>query len=83
MPTKENYGHISKPIHSLVENPDFGRVIFHTWSYKESYNTRTEALILRKRCGYDIYTKSVSDTELHVIKRGSEDKTPIEVYLGV
>lgn len=65
-------GKISKPIREMIEGDEFGRVIFKVGSFRQKFNTRTAALGNRRRHGFDIYTKSESDDELQVIRRGFE-----------
>ena len=74
-------GKISKPIHDMMESAEFGRVIFKVGSFRQKFNTRTAALGNRSRHGFDIYTKSESDDEVHVIRRGFEHLPGIVVDL--
>lgn len=77
---KTEAGKVSKPIRDLMDSKKFGRVIFKVSDFKQQFNTRTAALGNRNRHGYDIYTQSHGN-ELHVIKRGFEDKAAFIVDL--
>ena len=79
MTTKD--GKISRPIHEMMEGDQYGRVIFLVADFRQKFNTRTAALGNRSRHGFDIYTQSRSDEELHVIKRGCEDLQAMVVDL--
>lgn len=79
---KLDSGDISSPIHEMMSDPEYGRVIFRVDSFHQMYNTRTAALGTKRRHGYDIYTKSEGSNELHVIKRGCESLKAMSVDLG-
>jgi hypothetical protein len=70
---KTEAGKVSKPIRDLMDSKKYGRVIFKVSDFKQQFNTRTAALGNRNRHGFDIYTQSRGEYELHVIKRGCED----------
>lgn len=80
---KTEYGRVSEPIKELVDRGRFGRVIFKVSDFRQQFNTRTAALGTRNRHGYDIYTKSRGENELHVIRRGCEDMAAFIVDLRV
>ena len=71
---KTESGKVSKPIRDLMDSNKYGRVVFKVGDFKQQFNTRTAALGNRNRHGFDIYTQSHGEYELHVIKRGWEDK---------
>ncbi len=77
---KTERGKVSGPIKDLMNRSQYGRVIFMVDDFKQQFNTRTAALGNRNRHGYDIYTQSHGN-ELHVIKRGFEDKASFIVDL--
>ena len=70
---KTEAGKVSAPIRELMNKKKYGRVIFIVQDFKQQFNTRTAALGNRNRHGFDIYTQSHGENELHVIKRGCED----------
>ena len=78
---KTESGKVSGPIRELMDRNKFGRVIFKVSDFRQQFNTRTAALGNRNRHGFDIYTKSNGEHELHVIKRGCEDKAAFVVDL--
>ena len=78
---KTEDGKIARPIQEMMESNKIGRVIFKVGSFKQKFNTRTAALGHKKRHGYDIYTQSRKEDELHVIRRGSEVLPAIVVDL--
>lgn len=78
---KTESGKVSAPIKDLMDHPGIGRVIFKVSDFKQQFNTRTAALGNRNRHGFDIYTKSNGENELHVIKRGCEDMAAFVVDL--
>lgn len=77
---KTESGKVSGPIKMLMDRSQYGRVIFKVDDFRQQFNTRTAALGNRNRHGYDIYTQSHGN-ELHVIKRGYEDKAAFIVDL--
>ncbi len=77
---KTESGKVSGPIKMLMDRSQYGRVIFKVDDFRQQFNTRTAALGNRNRHGYDIYTQSHGN-ELHVIKRGFEDKAAFIVDL--
>jgi len=77
---KTESGKVSGPIKILMDRSQYGRVIFKVNDFRQQFNTRTAALGNRNRHGYDIYTQSHGN-ELHVIKRGYEDKASFIVDL--
>lgn len=74
-------GKISAPIRKMMDGNVYGRVIFIVSDFRQKFNTRTAALGNRSRHGFDIYTQSHGENEVHVIRRGFEDLPGLEVDL--
>ena len=78
---KTENGRISGPIAEMMRDDLYGRVIFIVEDFRQKFNTRTAALGTGKRHGYDIYTKSNGENEVHVIRIGYEDYPAMRVDL--
>ena len=78
---KTENGRISQPIQQMMAGNKFGSVTFKVRDFRQKFNTRTAALGNKSRHGFDIYTKSDSDDEVRVIRRGCEDMPSMVVDL--